>query len=53
MEALAMAGNMTVYGQRDEVKLIREDAQGQPPGYPAEPERCRHHRISSLLPPAE
>lgn len=28
MEALAMAGDMTVYGQRDKVKLIREDAQG-------------------------
>lgn len=28
MEALAMAGDMTVYGQRDNVKLIREDAQG-------------------------
>ena len=26
MEALAMAGDMTVYGQRDKVKLIREDA---------------------------
>lgn len=29
MEALAMAGDMTIYGQRDNVKLIREDAQGQ------------------------
>lgn len=29
MEALAMAGDMTVYGQRNNVKLIREDAQGQ------------------------
>ena len=28
MEALAMAGDMTVYGQCDKVKLIREDAQG-------------------------
>jgi len=28
MEALAMAGDMTVYGQRNKVKLIREDAQG-------------------------
>ncbi|EOS13730.1 polysaccharide biosynthesis/export family protein [Phocaeicola sartorii] len=28
MEALAMAGDMTIYGQRDQVKLIREDAQG-------------------------
>lgn len=28
-EALAMAGDMTVYGQRDNVKLIREDAQGK------------------------
>lgn len=27
-EALAMAGDMTIYGQRDNVKLIREDAQG-------------------------
>lgn len=23
-----MAGDMTIYGQRDQVKLIREDAQG-------------------------
>ncbi len=29
MEALAMAGDMTVWGQRDNVKLIREDGQGQ------------------------
>ena len=29
MEALAMAGDMTVYGVRDNVKLIREDAQGK------------------------
>lgn len=28
-EALAMAGDMTVYGQRDNVKLIREDAEGK------------------------
>ncbi|MEG2126035.1 MAG: polysaccharide biosynthesis/export family protein [Bacteroides sp.] len=27
-EALAMAGDMTVYGRRNDVKLIREDAQG-------------------------
>ena len=27
-EALAMAGDMTVYGKRNKVKLIREDAQG-------------------------
>ena len=27
-EALAMAGDMTVYGVRDSVKLLREDAQG-------------------------
>ena len=27
-EALAMAGDMTIYGQRDNVKLIRENAQG-------------------------
>ena len=26
LEALAMAGDMTVYGLRDNVKLIREDA---------------------------
>lgn len=29
LEALAMAGDMTVYGLRDEVKLIREDATGK------------------------
>ena len=28
LEALAMAGDMTVYGLRDNVKLVREDAQG-------------------------
>ena len=28
-EALAMAGDMTVYGVRDNVKLIREDATGK------------------------
>ena len=27
-EALAMAGDMTIYGRRDNVKIIREDAQG-------------------------
>ena len=29
LEALAMAGDMTVYGIRDNVKLIREDANGR------------------------
>lgn len=29
LEALAMAGDMTVYGMRDNVKLIREDANGK------------------------
>lgn len=29
LEALAMAGDMTVYGLRDNVKLIREDASGR------------------------
>lgn len=29
LEALAMAGDMTVYGLRDNVKLIREDAKGR------------------------
>ena len=29
LEALAMAGDMTVYGVRDNVKLIREDAKGK------------------------
>ena len=29
LEALAMAGDMTVYGVRDNVKLIREDADGK------------------------
>ena len=29
LEALAMAGDMTVYGIRDNVKLIREDANGK------------------------
>ena len=29
LEALAMAGGMTVYGLRDNVKLIREDANGK------------------------
>lgn len=28
LEALAMAGDLTIWGQRDNVKLIREDAQG-------------------------
>ena len=27
-EALAMAGDMTIYGKRDNVKIIREDANG-------------------------
>lgn len=29
LEALAMAGDMTVYGVRDNVKLVREDAEGK------------------------
>jgi len=29
LEALAMAGDMTVYGLRDDIKLIREDADGK------------------------
>lgn len=29
LEALAMAGDMTVYGLRNNVKLVREDAQGK------------------------
>lgn len=29
LEALAMAGDMTVYGQRKNIKLIREDASGE------------------------
>lgn len=29
LEALAMAGDMTVYGIRDNVRLVREDAQGK------------------------
>ncbi len=29
LEALAMAGDMTVYGQRKDIKLIREDAKGR------------------------
>lgn len=29
LEALAMAGDMTVYGIRDDVRLVREDAQGK------------------------
>ena len=29
LEALAMAGDMTVYGLRDDVKLIRENANGK------------------------
>ena len=29
MEALAMAGDMTIYGRRDNIKLIREDAEGK------------------------
>lgn len=28
LEALALAGDMTVYGRRDNVKLVREDAKG-------------------------
>ena len=28
-EALALAGDLTIWGQRDNVKLIREDAAGQ------------------------
>lgn len=28
-EALAMAGDMTIYGLRENVKLIREDAKGE------------------------
>lgn len=29
LEALALAGDMTIYGVRENVKLLREDAQGQ------------------------
>ena len=29
LEALAMAGDLTIWGVRDDVKLIREDAQGK------------------------
>lgn len=29
LEALAMAGDMTIYGKRDNVKLLREDEQGR------------------------
>lgn len=29
LEALALAGDMSIYGVRDNVKLVREDAQGQ------------------------
>ena len=29
LEALAMAGDMTIYGVRDDVKLIREDINGK------------------------
>lgn len=29
LEALAMAGDMTVYGLRNDIKLIREDANGK------------------------
>ena len=29
LEALAMAGDMTVYGMRDNVKLVRENANGE------------------------
>lgn len=29
LEALAMAGDLTVYGRRDNVKLLREDARGK------------------------
>ena len=29
LEALAMAGDMTIYGVRDNVKLIREDVNGK------------------------
>ena len=29
LEALAMAGDMTVYGLRDNVRLIREDSSGK------------------------
>ncbi len=29
LEALAMAGDMTIYGQRNNVKLVREDASGK------------------------
>ena len=29
LEALAMAGDLTVYGKRDNIKLIREDAEGK------------------------
>lgn len=29
LEALAMAGDMTVYGQRDNVKLVRENSEGK------------------------
>lgn len=29
LEGLAMAGDMTIYGRRDNIKVIREDAQGE------------------------
>lgn len=37
-EALAMAGDMTVYGIRDKVKLIREDNQGKQRNHYLKPE---------------
>ena len=44
MEALAMAGDMTVYGQRDKVKLIREDAQGNRQVIPLNLNDAEHDR---------
>ena len=48
-EALAMAGDMTVYGLRDNVRLIREDADGHQHIITLNMNRARHHPIALLL----
>ena len=53
LEALAMAGDMTVYGLRDDVKLIRENANGKQGNYSFGPEQGGDYSFSLLLFAAE
>ena len=49
LEALAMAGDMTVYGLRDNVKLIREDANGKQQIITLDLNKAETHSFTLLL----